>query len=86
MAPAFDLTLASYPLASGFRAARVEGKAAGITRKDFIKLAAAHDVRNAAGIIDQVLEAVSQWERHAVANGITRANIASVAAQQRQRL
>ena len=41
LAPAFDLTLASYPLASGFRAARVDGKGANITRQDFIKLAAA---------------------------------------------
>jgi len=86
LAPAFDLTLASYPLASGFRAARVDGKGANITRQDLIKLAAAQDVRNAPGIIDQVLEAVSQWERHAAANGITRANTTSVGAQLRLKL
>ena len=82
LAPAFDLTLASYPLASGFRAARVNGKAAHITRQDFIRLGEAQAVRNAGEVIDQVLAAIAQWERHAAANGVTLANAATVAAQQ----
>jgi serine/threonine-protein kinase HipA len=83
LAPAFDLTLASYPLASGFRAARVAGKAANITRKDFIKLGEAYGVRNATEVIDSVLDAIAQWGRHAAANGITPSNAAIVAARQR---
>ena len=83
MAPAFDLTLASYPLASGFRAARVDGKAANITRKDLIRLGEAHDVGHPGRIIDQVLDAIAQWGRHAATHGITPANAASVGAQHR---
>ena len=83
LAPAFDLTFATYPLASGFRAARVNGKAAGITRKDFIRLGAEQDVRNARTIIDQVIASVAQWERHAAVHGVTPANAATVSAQQR---
>ena len=71
LAPAFDLTLASYPLASGFRAARVNGKASQINRRDFLQLAAKHDVRHPGEIIDQVLDAVTRWDDHAVANGIS---------------
>ena len=83
LAPAFDLTLASYPLASGFRAARVNGKAANITRKDFLRLGEAQQVRNPGAIIDEVLAAVSNWDHHAAANGITPAIAASASAQQR---
>ncbi|MCX6875218.1 MAG: type II toxin-antitoxin system HipA family toxin [Verrucomicrobia bacterium] len=86
LAPAFDLTLASYPLASGFRAARVDGKAANLTRKDFIKLGAAQDVRNAGEVMDQVLAVIAQWEHHAAANGITPANAATVGTQHRSSL
>jgi len=83
LAPAFDLTFASYPLASGFRAARVNGKAANITRKDFIRLGAEQEVRNAGSVIDQVIAGIAHWEHHAAANGVTPANAATVAAQQR---
>jgi serine/threonine-protein kinase HipA len=83
LAPAFDLTFASYPLASGFRAARVDGKAANITRKDLIRLGEAHDVSNPGEIIEQVLDAIAQWGRHSAANGITAANAANVGVQQR---
>ncbi|NJM36439.1 MAG: type II toxin-antitoxin system HipA family toxin [Akkermansiaceae bacterium] len=71
LAPAFDLTLATYPLASGFRAARVNRKAAHITRQDFIKLAKDHDVRNAKAHIDHVVDAIAHWSEHAKANGIS---------------
>jgi serine/threonine-protein kinase HipA len=83
LAPAFDLTLATYPLASGFRAARVNGKSSGITRKDLMLLASMHDVGKAAEIIQQVMDSVADWETHAIRNGISRANIAAVASQHR---
>ena len=72
-----------HPLASGFRAARVNGKAANITRKDFLRLGEAQQVRNPGAIIDEVLAAVSNWDHHAAANGITPAIAASASAQQR---
>ncbi len=70
LSPAFDLTLASYPLASGFRAARVNGKATGITRRDLRELGESQDVRSVDATIDRVLAAVSDWEKHAAANGV----------------
>jgi serine/threonine-protein kinase HipA len=65
LAPAFDLTLATYPLASGFRAARVMGKAGNITRGDLRRLGDSQGVRKVDEVIDQVLHAVEEWERHA---------------------
>jgi serine/threonine-protein kinase HipA len=86
ISPAFDLTLASYPLASGFRAGRVNGKASQITRKDFMKLGTGHDVRNPGEIIDRVIDAVARWHDHAAANGISTAQAAMVEAQHRRSL
>ena len=83
LAPAFDLTLATYPLASGFRAARVNGKASHITRRDFIQLGAAHDVRKPAEIIEQVVDAIANWDEHASANGISKSQAAMAQAQHR---
>ncbi len=81
LAPAFDVTLATYPLASGFRAARVGGKAMNITQKDFHQFGINHDVRHAADIIDQVLTAVADWPSHASDHGVTRSTAEMVASQ-----
>ncbi|MEO5714430.1 MAG: type II toxin-antitoxin system HipA family toxin [Luteolibacter sp.] len=70
LAPAFDVTLATYPLASGFRAARVMGKAGGIRRNDLKRLGEEQGVRRIDEIIDQVLGAVAEWERHARDHGL----------------
>lgn len=86
LAPAFDLTLATYPLASGFRAARIDGKASAIQRKDLIRLGEEHDVSHPAEIIARIVDAVSRWNDHAVANGISPANSAIVAEQHRLRI
>lgn len=65
LAPAYDLTQATYPLASGFRAARIHGKASDITRADLKKLGKAHAVRSIDATIDQVLDAIAKWESFA---------------------
>jgi serine/threonine-protein kinase HipA len=65
LAPAFDVTLATYPLASGFRAARVKGRAASIRRSDLRQLGEEQSVRRVEETIDQVLAAVADWQRHA---------------------
>jgi serine/threonine-protein kinase HipA len=83
LAPAFDLTWATYPLASGFRAARVAGKAAGINRKDLVELGKSHDIGNCMEIIAQVTEAVARWNRFAAAKGVSPSNAAMVAQQHR---
>ncbi len=78
LAPAFDVTLATYPLASGFRAARVMGKAGNITRGDFRKLGEGQGVRRVDRIIDEVLDAVADWERHAQECGLPKSVSARV--------
>lgn len=83
LAPAFDLTLATYPLASGFRAARVNGKASNIRHRDLIKLGEEHAVRKPGEIVAQVIDAVADWGRHASANGISRPHAGMVQAQHR---
>lgn len=82
-APAYDLTLATYPLASGFRAGRVNGKAAGINRRDLIRLAEEHDIGNAPATIGRVIDAVSRWMDHASARGIPRTTATLAASQHR---
>ncbi len=86
LAPAFDLTLSSYPIASGFRAARVNGKASSIQLKDLVRLGGEHDVSNPLDIITRVTESVSHWHYHAAANGIPPVNADHVAAQHRLQL
>lgn len=83
LAPAYDLTLATYPLASGFRAARVNGKAAAITRADLLRLGATHDIRTPGDIIAQVTDAIANWPAHAAAQGISAAIASRVADQHR---
>lgn len=82
-APAFDLTLATYPLASGFRAGRILGKAANITRRDLLRLAAGHDLGKVGDIIHQVLDSVARWDEHARRHGVSETRIATVADQHR---
>jgi serine/threonine-protein kinase HipA len=83
VAPAFDVTLASYPLASGFRAARVLGKASNISKKDLLKLATEQDIRQPREIIEQVESALAEWPSIALDFGISKSNAASVQAQHR---
>ena len=83
VAPAFDVTLACYPLASGFRAARVLGKASNISKKDLLKLATEQDIRQPREIIEQVESALAEWTRIALDFGISKSNAASVQAQHR---
>lgn len=78
LAPAFDVTLATYPLASGFRAARVMGKAGGITRRDLKQLGEEQGVRRVDLVIDQVIGAVADWEHHANEHGLPKSVTARV--------
>ncbi len=80
-APAYDLALATYPLASGFRAGRVNGKAADITRRDLIRLAGDHEIGNIQATIGRVTDSVSRWMDHVSAREIPRATANVVADQ-----
>ncbi len=81
LAPAFDVTLATYPLASGFRAARVLGKAGNINRADLRRLGEEQGIRRVTEVIEQTLNAVAGWEAHAKDHGLPKSIIGMVAAQ-----
>ena len=48
-----------------------------------LRLGNEHDVNRPADIVQQVVNAVGNWETHAMKNGINPANIAMVVAQHR---
>jgi serine/threonine-protein kinase HipA len=83
LAPAFDVTCASYPLASGFRAGRIMGKSSQITKRDFLRLAEECQIRKASDIIAQVMAAIADWPNHAKKFDISQSNLASVQTQHR---
>ena len=78
VAPAYDLTLATYPLASGFRAGRIVGKAANVTRKDLRKLGEEQGVRKVEEKIDEVLAAIGDWPKFADEAGLPKGEAARV--------
>jgi serine/threonine-protein kinase HipA len=83
LAPAYDLTFATYPLASGFRAARVNGKASSIRHKDLMELGKQHDISDPAEVIGHVKEAVAHWPGFAEEHGISAANSGIIGEQHR---
>ncbi|WP_430867455.1 type II toxin-antitoxin system HipA family toxin [Demequina aurantiaca] len=80
LAPAYDLTFAYDP--SSVWVSRhltsVGGKREGITVRDMMGFADAHDVPAARAIIDQAADAVADWRTHADAAGVSEANTARV--------
>lgn len=70
LGPAFDIT---YAHGNGFTARHqmsVNGKAAGIDREDLLAVGAQQGIRQAADIIDQVVESARHWERFAHEAGL----------------
>ena len=72
LSPAYDLTQASNPLASGVRAATVLGKGINITRNDLARLGDSQGVRNVDGVISEVMDALGDWPRWARKAGLSR--------------
>lgn len=83
LAPAFDVTRASYPLASGFRAGRIMGKSSHISNKDLMRLARESEIRDPEAIIARVQDAIADWPRWAEQYGISKSNTAAVQALHR---
>jgi serine/threonine-protein kinase HipA len=81
LAPAFDLMPATYALASGFRAGRINGKAAEIRRRDLKRLGEEQGVRRIDATIDQVIEAMKRWEVHAEEAGLPKRVVGEVRGQ-----
>lgn len=83
LAPAFDVTCASYPLASGFRAGRIMGKATEIRERDFLLLAQECEIRKPKEIMRQVQDSIAEWPRFATELGVSQGSISSIQAQHR---
>ena len=81
LSPAYDLTRTSYPLGSGFRAAGVAGKFAGITIADLRKLGKNQSLRQVDDKIGRVLDSVRKWEDFAADAGLSETHAAMLSAE-----
>ncbi len=70
VSPAYDLTLCSNPLASGIRAASINGRFAGIDRAELRKLGESQGIRAVDDRIDEVLAALRRWPEFAADAGL----------------
>jgi serine/threonine-protein kinase HipA len=70
LTPAYDLTFAKGGGWTATHQMRVADKRADITRADLVGVAETFGIRNPAGIIAQVADAVSQWPHHAAEQGV----------------
>lgn len=82
LAPAYDLTPSANPLASGWRAGTIAGKAADLRRDDLLRFADEQDIRGAEKILRTVEQAVKAWPDHARAAGLPETMIEDIRRQQ----
>ncbi|QGY46065.1 type II toxin-antitoxin system HipA family toxin [Maribellus comscasis] len=75
-APAYDLTF-SYS-GYGFHSTMIAGESKNPGRKDLMKLATHFGIKNAKPIIEQVQEAISNWEEIAKESGVSKNNRQSI--------
>ncbi len=75
-APAYDLTF-SYS-GYGFHSTMVAGESKTPGRKELMKLATLFGIKNAKTIIEQVLEAINNWDEIAKESGVSKENRQSI--------
>lgn len=78
VSPAYDLTSTSNPLVTGMRAASVSGKSVNVGRADLKRLGESQSVRRIDEIIEQVLDAIKDWDRWAGEAGLCKFRIEQV--------
>ena len=85
LAPAFDLIYAYNPqgLWTSRHQMSINGKRDDLTRGDLLQVAGEMNIKSADAIIEQVLEAVSNWPQLAAAAGVQDRQIRSIAAVHR---
>ena len=73
LSPAYDMIFSVDPDTPFFRSHElpIDGKRKGITRKDLLNFAARQDIKNAAGIIDDITEVVANFKHYAASTGIS---------------
>jgi serine/threonine-protein kinase HipA len=81
LAPAYDLTRASYPLGSGYRAAGIGGRFSNLTPADLRRLGRDQAVRRIDEKIARVIDTIRRWPEYAAAAGLTGSHAAMLAAE-----
>jgi serine/threonine-protein kinase HipA len=81
LSPAYDLTRTSYPLGSGYRAAGIGGRFAGLTLDHLRQLGRDQAVRRIDEKLDRVLDAIRRWHEFAADAGLSEAHAAQLAAE-----
>ncbi|MCB1133506.1 MAG: type II toxin-antitoxin system HipA family toxin [Verrucomicrobiae bacterium] len=71
LSPAYDLTRTSYPLGSGFRAAGIHGRFAGLTLDDIRRLGENQAIRQVGEKTGRVIDAVRRWPEFAAEAGLS---------------
>lgn len=80
LSPAYDMVYAYNP-AGGWTAQHqmsVNGKFDSITRADLLAVAAANNIKDAAEVIDQVVDAATLWPQMALECGVPKAMVADI--------
>jgi serine/threonine-protein kinase HipA len=77
--PAYDLTFAKGGGWTATHQMRIADRRSGITRRDLIAVAGTFGIRNPAGMIAQVADAVARWPEFARESGVPSATVADVA-------
>ncbi|MGB1874975.1 MAG: type II toxin-antitoxin system HipA family toxin [Akkermansiaceae bacterium] len=78
VSPAYDLTSTTNPLASGMRAAAVNGKTVGVGREDLKKLGESQSVRKIDEVIEEVTSAIKRWPEWGQSAGLSEHRIEQV--------
>lgn len=76
LGPAYDLTFSPGP--NGEHYLTVNGRGKDISREDLLNVAHAQGIKNAAGIIDEVAQAASTFERFAKTYGVSKSSVTAI--------
>jgi serine/threonine-protein kinase HipA len=81
LAPAYDLTRTSYPLASGYRAAGINGRFSGLSPRDLQRLGRDQGVRRIDESLARVIDVIRRWPEFAAQAGLPEGPAAMLAAE-----
>ncbi len=79
LAPAYDLTRTGYPLASGYRAAGIDGRFANLGPSDLRHLARDQGVRRIDDALARVIDTIRRWPEFAAEAGLPETHAAMLA-------
>lgn len=89
IAPTYDYTFTvdlSAPFYVNRHSLSVDGKVEEISRRDLLELAARHDIKDAQGLIDRAVDAITRYPQFAVQAGVPAEWITLIQSEQNRRL